>query len=626
MRGAWLRQTDGPMAVVFIHGILSNGENAWVGAEGDSWPQLLHAESALSHASIYVYTYHTDLFSGNYTISDAVDDLKERFRLDAVHRYKQILFVCHSMGGIVARKFLVSREADFSEPDRTIGFFLVASPSLGSTYANWLGLLGDALGQSQAKVLKFSQSNQWLNDLDREFMNLKESGRLRIVGKELVEQHFNRKARFPFVKAIVQPISGARYFGEQFKVSESDHFSIAKPGHRSAIQHRQLCDFASRMLGIRSADLIGGGNQPALLTRTSLASTNDESQRLIDSGHRLPFILHAWNQVNGKGKLGRTWQGGAGVMTATWNYGFSLDRSEFEALGLLHIATALAVRDAIVELNPALTDVQLKWPNDVLIAGKKVAGILIEIRRDVGGKAASIGIGMNVCRVPQVKDQRDNVLPPASVFNDFADDRARELHVEKAVEAITPHLERRIKMLIDSRGLGAQRTEYEALDYSMGRVVKLLSAKGETTAKGYNRGITAQGQLVLEFAGGTRREYHSGEVTSLRAEDSPDPDEPPQVKSSPVKAIGGKQYFQIKSPMVGTFYRAEGPESPPLVQVGSHVKVGQKICLISAMKIMNVIESDVEGIVEACLVQNGQAIEFEQPLFTVQLTSATAVA
>jgi len=62
-----------------------------------------------------------------------VDDLKEQFRQDKLHDYKQVLFVCHSMGGIVARKFIVSREADFSGPGQAVGLFLVASPSLGST-------------------------------------------------------------------------------------------------------------------------------------------------------------------------------------------------------------------------------------------------------------------------------------------------------------------------------------------------------------------------------------------------------------------------------------------------------------------------------------------------------------
>jgi len=178
-------------------------------------------------------------------------------------------------------------------------------------------------------------------------------------------------------------------------------------------------------------------------------------------------------------------------------------------------------------------------------------------------------------------------------------------------------------MLIDNRGLGAQRTEYEALDYSFGRVVKFISPTGKTTAKGYNRGITAQGQLILEFAGGARREYHSGEVASLRAEDSPDPDEPPQVKRSPVEHIDGKQYFQIKAPMVGTFYKAAGPNSPPLVEVGTPIDVGQPICILEAMKMMNPIEACVAGIVQACLVQNGQAVEFGQPLFNVQLTGLT---
>ncbi len=73
----------------------------------------------------------------------------------------------------------------------------------------------------------------------------------------------------------------------------------------------------------------------------------------------------------------------------------------------------------------------------------------------------------------------------------------------------------------------------------------------------------------------------------------------------------------VRSPMVGTFYRAATPGGKPLVEVGSLVNAGEPICIIEAMKIMNEIETDVGGSITKVLVDNGQAVEFGQPLFVI---------
>ena len=74
----------------------------------------------------------------------------------------------------------------------------------------------------------------------------------------------------------------------------------------------------------------------------------------------------------------------------------------------------------------------------------------------------------------------------------------------------------------------------------------------------------------------------------------------------------------VKSPMVGTFYRASSPGAKSLADIGQPIKEGESICIIEAMKIMNEIESDHSGTVTKVLVENGQAVEFGQPLFIVE--------
>jgi acetyl-CoA carboxylase biotin carboxyl carrier protein len=73
----------------------------------------------------------------------------------------------------------------------------------------------------------------------------------------------------------------------------------------------------------------------------------------------------------------------------------------------------------------------------------------------------------------------------------------------------------------------------------------------------------------------------------------------------------------VKSPMVGTFYRSSSPGAKPFVEVGNTVKEGDPLCIIEAMKLMNEIEADASGTVKAILVENGQPVEFGQPLFVL---------
>jgi acetyl-CoA carboxylase biotin carboxyl carrier protein len=87
----------------------------------------------------------------------------------------------------------------------------------------------------------------------------------------------------------------------------------------------------------------------------------------------------------------------------------------------------------------------------------------------------------------------------------------------------------------------------------------------------------------------------------------------PVVPSPPVD----KKWVEIKSPMVGTFYRAPSPDEPPFTQVGDRISVGQTVCIIEAMKLMNEIEAEVSGQIMEILLQNGEPVEFDQPLMRV---------
>ena len=93
---------------------------------------------------------------------------------------------------------------------------------------------------------------------------------------------------------------------------------------------------------------------------------------------------------------------------------------------------------------------------------------------------------------------------------------------------------------------------------------------------------------------------------------------PAAAAAAPAPGAAAAEDHVIKSPMVGTFYRTSAPGAQPFVDVGQAVKAGDTVCIIEAMKLLNEIESDHDGVVKAILVENGQPVEYGQPLFIIE--------
>ena len=91
----------------------------------------------------------------------------------------------------------------------------------------------------------------------------------------------------------------------------------------------------------------------------------------------------------------------------------------------------------------------------------------------------------------------------------------------------------------------------------------------------------------------------------------------PAPAAAPVAVEAAPTGHVVKSPMVGTFYRAASPGSAPFVDVGASVKEGETLCIIEAMKLLNEIDADASGVIQQILVENGQPVEFGQPLFII---------
>ena len=100
---------------------------------------------------------------------------------------------------------------------------------------------------------------------------------------------------------------------------------------------------------------------------------------------------------------------------------------------------------------------------------------------------------------------------------------------------------------------------------------------------------------------------------------APAPELPRQAPAAapPAEPVAAAEGQLVKAPMVGTFYRSPSPDAKAFVEVGQAVKKGDTVCIIEAMKLMNEIETDLGGVVKAILVENGQPVEYGQPLFVI---------
>lgn len=153
-------------------------------------------------------------------------------------------------------------------------------------------------------------------------------------------------------------------------------------------------------------------------------------------------------------------------------------------------------------------------------------------------------------------------------------------------------------------------------------ILRLLDRYGIqdfTLQRGDDRIRVRKGGL-LEEPGQVR--YREIPVAEAQPSAMPAPEGVPE--STPPSPAGdqltvGDSQFLVTSPIVGTFYRAPSPESPPYVEVGDAVSKGTVLCIVEAMKIMNEIESETTGKISTILVENAQPVEYGQPLFIIDL-------
>jgi len=136
-------------------------------------------------------------------------------------------------------------------------------------------------------------------------------------------------------------------------------------------------------------------------------------------------------------------------------------------------------------------------------------------------------------------------------------------------------------------------------------IAELEVTEGESKVRIVKSSAIPQNQMMMMQPQGMHQQHYA-------------PSHAPVAPAAPVPAVVAEPTGHIvKSPMVGTFYRSSSPGSAAFVEVGSTIKEGDTLCIIEAMKLLNEIDSDLSGVVTKILVENGQPVEFGQPLFVI---------
>ena len=274
-----------------------------------------------------------------------------------------------------------------------------------------------------------------------------------------------------------------------------DIFSVTGKGYKLA-SPIQLLDWA-RIASSRRDD-----NTAVLEVLNVIDSTNQyikDKFAVIDKGH----ACVAEAQTAGRGRHGRTWVSPFGASLYLSMY-WSFDGG-YQVLGGLSLAVGVAVVSALNQVG--VTDVQLKWPNDIYVQGKKLAGVLIEAEGQMGGACECVvGIGLNVA-LPANTSGIDQPWIDLAQLSEYAVERNRL--AAYLLEELQATLEQ-----FEALGLAPFVDKWRELDVYCDQSIKLIM--GKNVVYGICRGIDNTGALVIETEG-VSRAYHGGEISVRKA-------------------------------------------------------------------------------------------------------------
>ena len=235
-----------------------------------------------------------------------------------------------------------------------------------------------------------------------------------------------------------------------------------------------------------------------LIARDTVGSTNDVARELIAAGAAAGAVIWAESQTAGRGRHGNDWISPPGNLYCSIVLRPKVDAAR---LGEVSLVAALAVRDAVATHLPAGVPVELKWPNDVLAAGRKISGILVEAERlpDEAATALIVGIGVNIVSAPK------DTSYPATCIAAFA----RVPRVQRLLGAVVAALDRRMDGW-SREGFEPIRQEWAGHAHRLGSLIE--SSAG---ISGTFQGLDETGAIIILDGQGERHRLVSGSIRYL---------------------------------------------------------------------------------------------------------------
>jgi BirA family biotin operon repressor/biotin-[acetyl-CoA-carboxylase] ligase len=231
----------------------------------------------------------------------------------------------------------------------------------------------------------------------------------------------------------------------------------------------------------------------------ALASTNAEALARVGGDAPNQLWIVADRQSAGRGRRGRSWASESGNLYATR---LIVDPAPAAAMPEICFVAALALHDAVLDCCPSLAPerLKLKWPNDLLLDGQKLAGILVEGISGPGAPAVAVGFGINCCAHPAgLPFPATDLLRAGCVAGPLT-----------LLEALGPALERRLAEWDRGRNLGAIRDAWVARALGLGKAIEVRLA--DRTLDGTFEELDASGALVLRRPDGARETVRAGDV------------------------------------------------------------------------------------------------------------------
>ena len=241
-----------------------------------------------------------------------------------------------------------------------------------------------------------------------------------------------------------------------------------------------------------------------IVEKLTTGSTNDDAKQLAEAGAPHFTVVWAHRQESGRGRHGRAWLSQEG--NVAWSV-ILRPQDSWPDVGQLVFVNALAVYDAVREITRETGDLRIKWPNDLLLNGRKLSGSLLEAKMSSGGRREwiVIGTGLNVVGHPEPSG---TLFPPTSLHAEGFEKATRD----QLLVALARHLARSIDEWC-TEGFEKVRTRYLEHCYGLGEVLRISGGGTHgTSVVGKFQTITEDGALMLIAEDGTPLTFHAGEI------------------------------------------------------------------------------------------------------------------